>query len=78
MTDILVGYKKAMKVIDSCYNNNHLLGARNYISNFLRVNSTPADFKFNLQQFYVDDTVVKMYNELVDKLKQKEKSLLEL
>ena len=78
MTDILKSYEKSKKVIESCSNELHLKGARNYISNFFRVNSTPADSKFNLQQFYVDDTVVKMYNELVEKLKQKEKSLLEL
>jgi len=75
MTDILKSYEKSKKVIESCSNELHLQGARNYITNFFKANSIPSGNNFNLQQFYVDDTVVKMYNELALKLREKQKSL---
>jgi len=62
-------YKKALKVIDSCKNEYHIEGARNYINLFFEQNSRPdTKNKTNLKIVYVDEVVEEMYDRLLKKL----------
>lgn len=57
--DIISSYRKAIKVIESCRNLDHLRGANNYINNFLN------HFSKNLTEILLDETRVVESEEFV-------------
>lgn len=72
----LSSFKKAIKVIDSSTNQDHLNASRNFINNFFKTFSTPSRNNFGpFKTFWIDDWVGEMYNRLLIKLEEKEKSL---
>ena len=66
-TYIRGAYKKALLVIDSCENEYHFEGAKKYLNNFLMMYSTQIGYK----KFETDDLVLKMFDNLREKLFQK-------
>lgn len=72
----LSSYRKSIKVIKSCTNQDHINFSRNYINNFFKLYSTPSRLNFGpFKTFYIEDWVGKMYSKLLTKLEEKEKSL---
>jgi len=75
MINAFASYKKALRVIDSCTNEYHLQGARNYINNFFASESLFVGVnKYNLREYITDDIIAEMYNRLLTKLTDKEAS----
>jgi len=75
MINAFASYKKALRVIDSCTNEYHLQGARNYVNNFFASESLFVGVnKYNLREYITDDIIAEMYNRLLTKLTEKEAS----
>jgi len=75
MINAFASYKKALRVIDSCTNEYHLQGARNYVNNFFASESLFVGVnKYNLREYITDDIIAEMYNRLLTKLTDKEAS----
>jgi len=75
MINAFASYKKALRVIDSCTNEYHLQGARNYVNNFFASESLFVGVnKYNLREYITDDIIADMYNRLLTKLTDKEAS----
>lgn len=73
---IISTYKKVIKVIDSINHIDHIKPTRNYINNFFKSYSNPSKKMFGpFKTYYIDDFVAEMYNRMLDKLKEKEKSI---
>ena len=56
---ILTAYSKAVKVIDSCENIDHIIGAKRYINNFFKKYSVEKN-----RGFFVNQQVADYYEEL--------------
>ena len=66
-------YRKAVKVIDSCENQEHIEAARRYINSFFQLYSTESRSDWgNFQVRVADDLLVKKYNKLYEKLDDKQ------
>ena len=75
-TYIKFAYRKALKVIDSCENVDHIDAARNYVNNFFKTYSDPASGKFGpFSLVEASDSVILMYDRLFLKLEDKERKL---
>ena len=75
MINAFASYKKALRVIDSCTNEYHLQGARNYVNNFFASESLFVGVnKYNLREYITDYIIAEMYNRLLTKLTDKEAS----
>jgi len=75
MINAFASYKKALRVIDSCTNEYHLQGARNYVNNFFASESLFVGVnKYNLREYITDEIIAEMYNRLLTKLTEKEAS----
>jgi hypothetical protein len=69
-------YRKAIRVIQSSSNQDHIKASRNYINNFFKHYSTPSRSNFGpFKTFYIDEWIGNMYSRLLEKLEEKEKSL---
>jgi len=69
-------YRKSIRVIESCTNQDHINFSRNYLNNFFKHYSTPSRKNYGpFKTFFVDDFIGEMYSRLLIKLKEKEKSL---
>lgn len=76
MSSAISTYRKAIKVIESSTNQDHVIASRNYINNFFKLYSTPSREMFGpFKTLYVDDFIGEMYSRLLIKLEKKEKSL---
>ena len=61
-------YKKAIKVIESCENENHLKVANQFINNFLLINSNGREINaFNISVLDADEFISSAYVRLRDK-----------
>lgn len=75
MINAFASYRKALRVIDSCTNEYHLKGARNYVNNFFASESLFVGVnKYRLREYVTDTLVAEMYNRLLVKLTEKEAS----
>ena len=72
---LVKGYKKAMKVIDSCENEYHIKAAKRYCNNFFTNYATEQEFRYNSNLFLVDTLYAKAYDRLLKRLLIKERSL---
>lgn len=69
----LYTYKKALKVIDSCENEIHIIGAKKYCNNFFTQHSKESySHKFGLKQYITSDYISIMYERLKRKIHLKE------
>ena len=69
------GYKKALKVIDSCENKDHLEGAKRYCNNFFSYYAKEAGIQHGTQIFSLDDFYAEAYERLLRKIHLKSLSL---
>jgi hypothetical protein len=69
-------YRKSIRVIESCNHIDHIKPTKRYLNNFFKMYSTPSRDLFGpYKTFYIEDWVGDMYNRLLVKLEEKEKSL---
>jgi len=68
-------YKKSLAVVESCTNLLHIESAKKYVNNFFKFHSYPSSHHVLKDVFEADTIVVKMYRQLFQKIKEKEKSL---
>mgnify|MGYP003637955301 FL=1 len=73
---LISSYRKAIKVIQSSLNQDHIEASRNYINNFFVNYSTNSKSKYSfLKVREVDNMVAQMYGRLYNMLEKKEKDL---
>lgn len=65
-------YKKSLAVVESCTNILQLESAKKYVNNFFKFHTTPSYHLLLNNVVEADDVVVKMYNKLFEKIKEKE------
>jgi len=76
MEYIRTSYRKALKVIDTCTNLDHIEGARRYINSFFKTYSDLSNFRFGpFQTYEADNLLVSMYTRLYQKLDEKQVQL---
>lgn len=77
--NILGNYKKAMRVIDSCENMDHITAAKKYTNLFLETESSYVGYnKYGMREVTSDDLVSEMYKRLRTRLMIKELDLNEV
>jgi len=69
------GYKKALKVIDSCENKYHIESAKKYCNNFFNTHAAEAEVRYGTQLFSIDSLYATAYDRLLRKLHLKELTL---
>jgi len=75
-SNILGNYKKAMRVIDSCENMDHITAAKKYTNLFLEIESSYVGYnKYGMRELTSDELVSEMYRRLRRKLLIKELDL---
>ena len=74
MVYIMSAYRKSIKIIESCSNQAHTKGARNYVNNFFKFYSDTSDKKYGpFEVFYASSLLDEMYRRLLLKLREVEK-----
>ena len=68
----LNSYRKALKVIDSCKNEYHLKGARNFCNNFFKHHAKEGPIKLGFTTYITGQHISNMYERLLEKLFRKE------
>jgi len=73
---IFSGYKKALKVIDSCENEYHTNGAKKFINNFFLYHAKEEPMnRYGTKLFAADSLLAEMYERLLLKLAEKQATL---
>ena len=73
---IFGAYKKALKVIDSCENKHHTVGAKKYINNFFKHFALEEPMnRYGMQTFSADSMLSEMYERLLIKLAERQATL---
>ena len=72
---MIEGYKKALKVIDSCENEYHIEGAKKCCNNFFIYHAKEAGIEHGTQIFSLDSFYSSAYERLLRKLLIKKRSL---
>ena len=76
MVYIRTAYRKALKVVDTSTNLDHIEGARRYINNFFKTYSERSNFKYGpFETYEADNLLVRMYTRLYEKLDEKQVEL---
>ena len=71
----LLGYKKALKVIESCENELHLIAAQKYCNNFFKVNAKKEPMnRYGKDIFNIDPFYASAYERLLKKIHLKRQS----
>lgn len=69
-------YRKSIKVIESCTNQEHIKFTRNYINNFFNHYSSFSRKNYGpFKTYYIEDWIGNMYNRLLVKLEEKKITL---
>ncbi len=68
--------KKAKKIVESCMNEKQLGNAKNYVNLFFERFAFPKMETKIGTVYEADQSTVKLYNNLIDLIEEKEKSLL--
>ena len=69
-------YKKAIKIIDSCTNQDHIEASRRYVNLFFKTHTTFEEKYSGIMEIRLaEESTAKAYQKLYRKLDMKEKSL---
>lgn len=71
---MIEGYRKALKVIDSCENEDHIKGAKRYCSNFFSYHAQAEGIRYGTEIFSLDTFYASAYERLLKKIHLKRQS----
>ena len=75
MDSIFAVYRKANKVIDSCENKQHLVGAKKYSNNFFHTFAKFVGYgRYGFREYITDDLLSSMYEKLQKRIIEKKNS----